>query len=152
MSYVEKTLSAGEKVEVWAKLHWINYLQAFGVFLVCLLLLAYSLIPEAYPKDDWLCLSVIFGAWSAYLFLKLWTMEMAVTNKRVVLRRGIIGIDSDEIKNLKIEGIEVEQPVLGRILNYGDVCFSGVGVGRLVFKNICHPWEIKRLVEEIVGE
>ena len=152
MSYVRKTLSAGEEIQLWAKLHWINYLQAIGLWVVAVLILGYYLVPEDYDKTDLLWLVMFFGVWGGYLFLKLWTMEMAVTNKRVVLRRGIIGIDSDEIKNLKIEGIEVEQPVLGRILNYGDVCFSGVGVGRLVFKNICRPWEVKSQVEDIVGE
>ena len=84
--------------------------------------------------------------------MRRWCIEMAVTDKRVVLRKGIISIDSDEIKNLKVEGIEVEQSVMGRILNYGDVAFSGVGVAKLRFSDVARPRDVKRHAEEITGE
>ncbi len=152
MSYVKGTLQSGEEIGLVAKLHWINY---FGCALLALLAVAiwiYYITPGDYNKSDIFWLVVFFGGWSAYEFLKLWTREMAVTNKRVVLRKGIISIDSDEIKNPKIEGIEVEQSVMGRILNYGDVCFAGVGIGKLRFSNVAKPWQVKRRAEEIIGE
>ena len=152
MSYVKRTLQSDETVELWVKLHWINYLYAFSLFVVSGVLWIYYITPGSFNKSDFFWLSIFFAGWGGYEFLKLWTREMAVTNKRVVLRKGIIGIDSDELKNLKIEGIEVEQSVIGRILNYGTVCFGGVGVGRLVFENVDNPWEIKRRADEIVGE
>ena len=152
MSYVKKTLQSDEVVELVAKLHWINYLFAALLFAISALLWMYSLVPEDYNKSDIFWLVLFFAGWGGYQFLKLWVIEMAVTNKRVVLRKGIIAIDTDELKNMKIEGIEVEQSVMGRILNYGNVCFGGVGVGRLVFANVSGPLEIKRRAEEIVGE
>ncbi len=152
MSYVKGTLQSDEKIELWVRLHWINYLYAFGILFVSLLLWIYYITPGSYNKSDFFWLVVFSAGWGVYEFLKLWTREMAVTNKRVVVRKGIISIDSDEIKNLKIEGIEVEQTVLGRILGYGNVCFGGVGVGRLVFENVDKPWEVKRKAEEIVGD
>ena len=152
MSYVKKTLQNGEVVELTAKLHWINYLFVGFLFAVSALLWIYSLVPEDYNKSDISWLVLFFAGWGVYQFLKLWVIEMAVTNKRVVLRKGIIAIDTDELKNTKIEGIEVEQSVMGRILNYGNVCFGGVGIGKLVFANVSQPLEIKRRAEEIVGE
>ena len=152
MSYVKKTLQNGEVVELTAKLHWINYLFVMLLFAVSALLWMYSLIPEDYNKSDIFWLVLFFAGWGIYQFLKLWVIEMAVTNKRVVLRKGIIAIDTDELKNMKIEGIEVEQSVMGRILNYGNVCFGGVGIGKLVFTNVSRPLEVKRRAEEIVGE
>ena len=152
MSYVKKTLQSDEVVELVAKLHWINYLFAALLFAISALLWMYSLVPEDYNKSDIFWLVLFFAGWGGYQFLKLWVIEMAVTNKRVVLRKGIIAIDTDELKNMKIEGIEVEQSVMGRILNYGNVCFGGVGVGRLVFANVSRPLEVKRRAEEIVGE
>lgn len=152
MSYVQGTLQQGEKVELKVKLHWINYLYPAVLWAAAVLLLIYYLFPDDFNKSDLFWLIIFFAGWGGYEFLKLWTREMAVTNKRVVLRKGIISIDSDEIKNPKIEGIEVEQSVLGRILGYGDVCFAGVGIGKLKFAAVDHPWEVKRLAEEIVGE
>jgi len=153
MSYVKKTLQNGEIVELTAKLHWINYITSFLLFILAGLLWLYYIIPDdEYNKSDIFWLVLFFAGWGGYQFLKLWVIEMAVTNKRVVLRKGIIAIDTDELKNTKIEGIEVEQSVMGRILNYGNVCFGGVGVGKLVFTNVSRPLEIKRRAEEIVGE
>ena len=152
MSYVRGTLQSDEKIELLAKLHWINYVFCVLLAAVAVMLWAYYITPSNYNKSDFFWLVVFFAGWSGYEFLKLWTREMAVTNKRVVLRTGIISIDSDEIKNLKIEGIEVEQSVMGRILNYGDVCFAGVGIGKLKFKNVSAPWKVKRRAEEIVGD
>ena len=152
MSYVKKTLQTGEVVELTAKLHWINYFFSFLLLVLSALLWVYYLIPGDYNKSDFFWLVLFFAGEGCYQFLKLWVIEMAITNKRVVLRKGIIAIDTDELKNMKIEGIEVEQSVLGRILNYGNVCFGGVGVGKLVFANVSRPLEIKRRAEEIVGE
>ena len=150
MSYVSSTLQKGEKVLLQAKLHWIVYVWP------CLLLIfgAWSwLLYLSLPDDsDLWAVALFFICWSVYEFLRRWCIEMAVTDKRVVLRKGIISIDSDEIKNLKVEGIEVEQPVMGRILNYGDVAFSGVGVAKLRFSDVARPRDVKRYAEEITGE
>lgn len=150
MSYVSSTLQKGEKVLLQAKLHWIVYVWP------CLLLIfgawnwiLYLSLPD--DSDLW-AVALFFICWSVYEFLRRWCIEMAVTDKRVVLRKGIISIDSDEIKNLKVEGIEVEQSVMGRILNYGDVAFSGVGVAKLRFSDVSHPRDVKRRAEEITGE
>lgn len=150
MSYVSSTLQKGEKVLLQAKLHWIVYVWP------CLLLIfgAWSWLLYLSLSDDsdlW-AVALFFICWSVYEFLRRWCIEMAVTDKRVVLRKGIISIDSDEIKNLKVEGIEVEQSVMGRILNYGDVAFSGVGVAKLRFSDVARPRDVKRHAEEITGE
>lgn len=152
MSYIKRTLQSDEEIELEVKLHWINYVFPIFLLILAVMMWFYYITPGSYNKSDWFWLVIFSAGWGGYEFLKRWTIEMAVTNKRVVIRRGIIGIDSDELKNLKVEGIEVEQSVMGRILNYGDVCFGGVGVGRLVFKGVDNPWDIKRMADEIVGE
>ncbi len=152
MSYIKKTLQKDERIELQVKLHWINYVYPVLLGILDLLVFIYYITPSSYNKNDIFWLIIFIAGWGCYEFLKRWTLEMAVTNKRVVIRRGIIGINSDEIKNLKIEGIEVEQSVMGRILNYGNVCFGGVGVGRLVFNDVDDPWYIKRKADEIVGD
>lgn len=152
MSYIKRTMQTGEEVKLPVKLHWINYFSVSCLGFLMILLWGNYFIADGFLESDlWLVLLIATGA-VVYKFFKLWFTEMAVTNKRVVLRKGIIAIDSDEIKNGKIEGIEVEQSVLGRILNYGNVCFAGVGVGRLKFTNVADPWNVKRKADEIVGE
>jgi uncharacterized membrane protein YdbT with pleckstrin-like domain len=56
-----------------------------------------------------------FRAW----FIR-WTTEIAVTDRRVIFRRGFIQWHTDEMHMDKIESADVDQSVLGRLLNYGD--------------------------------
>ncbi len=152
MSYVKRTLQEGETIELTAKLHWINYVYPMLLLLLAGVLWLFYITPGGFNKSDFFWLVVLCGGYGVYEFLKRWVMEMVVTNKRVVLRKGILAIDSDELKNAKIEGIEVEMTVLGRILNYGDVCFAGVGVNRFKFPAVANPREVKTRADEIVGE
>ncbi len=152
MSYVKRTLQADEKVELTAKLHWINYVYPVFLFMVSSALWLFYVTPSSFNKSDFFWLVIFCAGYGVYEFLKRWVMEMVVTNKRVVLRKGIIAIDSDELKNAKIEGIEVEMTVLGRILNYGDVCFAGVGINKFKFPAVARPREVKTKADEIVGE
>ena len=60
-----------------------------------------------------------------YLFIRNFSTEMAITNHRVIYKIGIFNVKTDELASNKIESISVRQSILGRILNYGDILFSG---------------------------
>ena len=76
MSYIAKTLTPDEKVEVTAKLHWFCYRW---VILWCIL---------AIPSCG-ITLIFAFIAW-----LKISTVVMVCTNKRCVCREGILRVDA----------------------------------------------------------
>lgn len=73
MSYVKGTLQSDEKIELWVRLHWINYLYAIGILFVSLLLWIYYITPGSYNKSDFFWLVVFSAGWGIYEFLKLWT-------------------------------------------------------------------------------
>ena len=50
-----------------------------------------------------------------------WTTETDVTNLRVVHKTGFIKRQTFEMSLDKVESVDVNQSILGRILNYGDV-------------------------------
>ena len=58
-----------------------------------------------------------------------WTTETDVTNLRVVHKTGFIKRQTFEMSLDKVESVDVNQSILGRILNYGDVTVLGVGEG-----------------------
>ena len=68
-----------------------------------------------------------------------WTTETDVTDRRVVHKSGFIKRTSFEIGLDKIESVDVEQSILGRLLNYGDVTILGVGEGREKIPTIAAP-------------
>src|SRR6185436_11524300 len=72
----------------------------------------------------------LFGVGLIFLviaFIKYKSTELAVTNKRIVAKFGFISRRSIELNLSKIEGITVDQGVLGRIFNYGSLVVSGTG-------------------------
>ena len=55
-----------------------------------------------------------------------WTTEVLVTDRRVIYARGFIQRHTVEINMDKIESVDVDQSVLGRAFNYGDVTIRGL--------------------------
>jgi len=131
MSYIEESLSAGEKVEGLFKLHWFAWI----------------------PMVIWIILgTVTFGiTWlvALYEFLKLKFMEQGVTNKRVILKKGIISRQTEEMKLTSIETVEINQGVIGRIFGFGTVRITGRGISDFIFKRIDDPMSVKRQIESI---
>ena len=56
-----------------------------------------------------------------------WTTEVLVTDRRVIYVRGFIRRHTVEINMDKIESVDVDQSIMGRALNYGDVTIRGTG-------------------------
>jgi len=74
------------------------------------------------------------------------TTEMAVTNKRVVVKTGILSRRTYEILLPKVESIHVDEGLLGRVLGYGSVVFRGIGGTPGSFRRVACPLELRRQV------
>lgn len=131
MSYIEQSLSSGEKVEGLFRLHWFAWL----------------------PMVMWLILGLVtFGlTWliAIYEYLRIRFMEQGVTNKRVILKKGIISRKTEEMKLKSIETVEIEQGIFGRIFGFGTVRVTGRGVSSVIFQGIDDPMSVKRQIESI---
>ena len=72
-----------------------------------------------------------------------WTTETDVTNLRVVHKTGFIKRHTFEMSLDKVESVDVNQSILGRMLNYGDVTMRGVGEGAETIETIASPLEFR---------
>ena len=81
--------------------------------------------------------------------IKYYTTELAVTNKRVVAKFGLIRRDTVEMNIPKIESLRVEQSFLGRIFNYGSILISGAGNPQAPIPGISDPLRFKNRYFEI---
>lgn len=129
-SYIRESLSSGEEVQVVFKLHWFAWVKVWIWGLAGILTLV--LLPVA-----------------VYLWLSLRAIEQGVTNKRVIVKRGIISRKTEEMKLNSIETVELNQGVLGRIFGFGDVKVTGRGISDVLFKGIDEPMTVKRQIESI---
>jgi uncharacterized membrane protein YdbT with pleckstrin-like domain len=146
--YIDEILQPGEKVLYSTNAHWIFYLPAIGAWTVAIALLILS---RATTVDGLilLCLAASAVAAIAALFwtFRAWfhrlTTETDVTNMRVVHKTGFIKRRTFEMALDKVESVDVNQSILGRILNYGDVTIQGVGEGRETIKTIGAPLQFR---------
>jgi uncharacterized membrane protein YdbT with pleckstrin-like domain len=142
--YIDDILQPGEKVLYSTNAHWVFYLPAIGAWIAALVLLILSRTTTI-EGLILLCLSaavvVALAAlyWTARAWFHRWTTETDVTNMRVVHKTGFIKRRTFEMALDKVESVDVNQSILGRLLNYGDVTIMGVGEGRETISSIASP-------------
>ena len=81
-------------------------------------------------------------------YVKYKTTELAITNKRVIAKFGFISRRTIEININKVESIQVDQGVLGRIFNYGTLVVSGAGNPQAPIPGISDPIQFRKAFVE----
>ncbi len=151
--YVNRSLTPNEKVVFETCLHWIIYLWGLLVMLAGLLLFLSSsgsaiAIRTPVVGSGIGILVAIFGLLSLIpKAITRWTSEFAVTTKRVVIKVGWIRIKTIELLLSKVEFVDVEQGIFGRILGYGQITVVGIGSSREPFDFIAEPDKFRRAVQ-----
>lgn len=103
-----------------------------------------------YLADFWLLLFVIGLLWLVVRYLRWITNVYAVTSRRVIVQKGILGKDFDEIPVTQVRGVDVHQSFGQRILGYGTVRVSSEGGSRLGNEDwvgIPKPFKFQKLIE-----
>ena len=144
-SYLNQSSTANEVTIYQAKLHWIVFA---GPAVVSLFLfsagmgMSGGLFGTGRFLLNLTALIILAGAVMRYL-----TAEFAVTNKRLLSKDGFISRRSNELMLSKIEGISVQQGLLGRALNYGTLVVSGTGGSKELFPNVAEPLELRKHIQ-----
>jgi uncharacterized membrane protein YdbT with pleckstrin-like domain len=148
MGYVDQHLLPGEEVKYRAHQHWIIFFWPAFLFLAAI---AFLII----RPDLWIVGAIAAGVAAIVFFwpfIKYKTSEYAVTNKRLVVKLGLIQREADETLLSKIENIAVDQDVWGRVLGYGTITITGTGGTREGFPRISAPMEFRRQVHAQIVE
>jgi len=146
--YIDDILQPGEKVLYSTNAHWIFYWPAIVAWIVAVVLffLSRATVNESIVL---LCLSasavVAIAAlyWTFKAWFHRWTTETDVTNLRVVHKTGFIKRRTFEMSLDKVESFDVNQSILGRLLNYGNVTVRGVGEGAETITTIASPLDFR---------
>jgi uncharacterized membrane protein YdbT with pleckstrin-like domain len=148
MSYVEKHLMPGEQIEYRANLHWLVFLLPILLFIPAVWL---YFVGGNIAKFFALFLIVGVLVTGLIAVIERRTSEFAVTNKRVLIKTGLIRRHSLETLLSKIESIGVAQSILGRILGFGTIVISGTGGSKEPFHKIADPMQFRRRVQEQIA-
>jgi uncharacterized membrane protein YdbT with pleckstrin-like domain len=148
MSYVEQNLISGEKLVYRTGIHWI---VLFWPFVFTVLLFGAGVAIYFY-RNDWVIVSAALIAIGVLILViagfRRGSTEMAVTNRRVIIKTGIASRRSLEIMLPKVESIGIDETAGGRMLGYGTVTIHGTGGTPEPFRLIAHPSEFRRQVQQ----
>ena len=149
--YIDEILQPGEKVLYSTNAHWMFFLPAIAAWIVAVVFLVLSRMVAA-DALMLVCLALAAVAglaalyWTATAWFHRWTTETDVTNMRVVHKTGFIKRQTFEMSLDKVESVDVNQSILGRIMNYGDVTILGVGEGDETISTIASPLAFRNAI------
>ncbi|WOI53712.1 PH domain-containing protein [Parvularcula sp. LCG005] len=157
MGYVAKTLAPGERVLTQARFNWTYSVGPFLWFLVGIVPIFWVAFVHLTTGDvpgqgQWLyilgAVPAFAGIWLLLAHeIELITTEIAVTTTRFVYKTGLISRDTKEVSLNKIEEINLQQSIWGRIFNYGHMILRGTGVGVITLPDVDNPVQLRRTIE-----
>jgi uncharacterized membrane protein YdbT with pleckstrin-like domain len=149
MSYVNEVLQPDETVRFRTNVHWSVYLKAITALVIGLVLLAW------YWQDGTgnmvlLLAAAALGVSALILvvrpFIKRLGTEIAITDRRIIYKTGLVQRHTVEISMDKVESVDVDQSVLGRIFGYGTVTVRGTGEAAEPLRNVAAPIALRNAV------
>jgi uncharacterized membrane protein YdbT with pleckstrin-like domain len=129
MAYLDESLAPGESIVARFPLHWTAKWRLIVYLLLAIPTLGIALLAALY---EW---------------IRLRSIEMGVTNRRVVRKTGIVSRQTEELRLASIETIDLRQTAWGRMLGFGDVVLTGRGESAMIFSRLANPLEAKRAIE-----
>ncbi|MET0220763.1 MAG: PH domain-containing protein [Tardiphaga sp.] len=142
--YIDDILQPGEKLLYTSNLHWVIYTRALLAWIIG----AALLVATRFTLNENLILFLLATAavvalvglyWFVVAWFRRWTTETDVTNLRVVHKTGFITRKTFEISIDKVASVQVDQSIMGRILNYGDVVIENMGDDQQKIEMIAAP-------------
>jgi uncharacterized membrane protein YdbT with pleckstrin-like domain len=120
-TYVNNNLFRNEQVIFETNYHWVHWFSWVSLFTLGI-----------YPA------------------IQNYTDEFVVTNRRIIIKKGLISYHTLEMNLGRIETVNVQQSILGRVFGYGRITIIGTGGTRESFRNISRPLQFRRSFMEAI--
>jgi len=150
-SYIDQSLGKGETVIARAHFHRLYFAAAWLVLLIPLTLVLAALAQAQAQPDPYTIGALVLFAFGLITFLRMmirqWSTEIGITSHRFVEKYGLLSMRTNEIALPNIEGVRVNQTVLGRLFGYGTVRIEGTGVDSVTTPNIADPVGFVRAIQ-----
>jgi uncharacterized membrane protein YdbT with pleckstrin-like domain len=163
LGYVEQNLNPGERILYATRLHWVAIFRSIFVdtvfSVVGLALIVWGVAghhaetgPAGVAELAGITLIILGSVILAMAVVRRNATEMAVTNKRVIIKVGFLTKRTVELFLSKVESVGVEQTLLGRMLGFGSITVRGTGGTNEPFSHVANPLEFRRQVQHQIEE
>jgi membrane protein YdbS with pleckstrin-like domain len=151
MSYIDKSLGDGETIIARAHFHWLYVSGAWLALLIPLALLLAAYTQAQSQPDPYTVAAGALTVFGLIVYLRMmmrkWSTEIGITSHRFVEKYGLVSMRTNEIALPNIEGVKVNQSILGRIFGYGTVRIEGTGVDSVTTPTIANPVGFVRAIQ-----
>lgn len=147
-SYVDSVLAEGERIVYRASIsHWKFFLSYLVGSLFLLAALSAYIATENHAGAALAMMAILLAAGIGVILsavIRRQTTELVLTDRRIITKRGLVSRDTVEINLNKVESLHVNQGLMGRILDYGDVTVVGTGASLEPLRGIARPLELRK--------
>ncbi len=151
MGYIEKSLGQDETIEHIGSIHWVIYLLPAILMLTGVLISLIGVLGDEQGAIVIGSLAIVLGLVSFLVsFVMRRTTELAVTNKKVVAKWGLISRRTIEQRLDKVDSVQVDQSLVGRVLGFGTIIVHGSGTSLTPITRIMAPLDFRRQVEAAI--
>lgn len=140
---VKDMLIDGERVVLWGHVHWGIYWKSAVVIALGLLVMFFLVMELG-------AILLIAGAlMAAHAVLKKHVLLLVLTDKRLLMRYGLLQVDVVDMRFQNIESIELERMLPGFLMGYANVVIMGVGQRYVVIPYISNGPAFRRKFSEM---
>lgn len=155
MKYIQKNLMPNEKILYKAQVSPFIFLAPTTAFIAAIIFIIISLTTkETFIKWIFVILAIMFFLETIGLGIKatiiILVTELAITNRRIIAKTGLIHQNTLEILLPKIESVNIYQNILGKLINFGNVTITGTGGTKGTFKAIIDPEKVRTKINQII--
>ncbi len=142
--FVKNDLINGEEIVFSGNITKFIYLRAvpFLLFLPFFYFLNYLVNVNISIVYILFTFGFIYTIIESFIYLK--TTEIVLTNKRIITKVGLIQRNINEVNLEKIESFNINQNIIQRLLNFGNIEVHGIGKTSINIKGIESPLIFKK--------
>jgi len=160
MSYLTRNLLNGEVFVHQSKLTKYAYISSIITASIGILILKNKhYYPNSQiPDFDFMmtCIGWVFNGVaimvSTGVFIEIFSTEIITTNKRIILKKGLIRRNINELPLLKIEKVNVKQGIIERIFDVGSIMIEGTGGGSILIEDIDSPMAMYHAIMQSIED
>lgn len=146
MSYIQDNLSKDEKIVYQGRLS--PMIWGWPIFWYIIVACSSA---ELCRGTGFAAIGAIVGlSFFLYPLIVSKTTEIAITDKRVIIKTGFLSCNAFELNLVKVESVQVQQGFFGQMFSYGTVCVHGTGSSSRSISGINYPLEFKKVMNGIL--
>lgn len=158
MGYPTRLLSSDERIVIELRPHWLELIVPTVVLIVAAVIAgALAVLTPDWSIQPWVQLTIgvialiIVLRWSVWQYLVWWLTQYTVTNRRLIIRSGVIARKGHDLPLQRINDVAFEQTWWERFLGCGTLQVESAGeLGQLRLRDIPHVEDVQRDLYELV--